>query len=294
LEPNPRLKILLAFTYIDTGRCRDAIPLLSPVFASEQNPAVKSSVGQRLVECHLAAGTPADAEKALTVVQKLRQATPEDPDILFLASKVYMTLWNDTFQLLIAKAPNSYQVHMIQAEALESQERFAEAANEYRQIVKIAPQLTGIHYRLGFALLRGGSPTESEAEALAAFRKELELNPYHAGALTAIGEIQLKKSLPEEAARSFSQAIQLQPGDSAARVGLAKVLISQKEWSKALEQLQAAEKLAPNDESVYYNLMLAYRGLGRPGDAKRAFEAFQRGKETKQKRSSSIVGRPAQ
>jgi tetratricopeptide (TPR) repeat protein len=174
LEPDPRVKVLLAFSYKESGRYRDAIPLLEASFESEQKDSLRSVVGQHLVECHLAVGA---TEQALAVVQKLRQIAPDDPGVLYLSSKVYLTLWNGAFQRMMAKAPDSYQVHLIRAEALEAQEKFAEAAGEYRQVLKIAPQTAGIHYRLARMILRSGASADADQEALAEFRKELEINP---------------------------------------------------------------------------------------------------------------------
>jgi tetratricopeptide (TPR) repeat protein len=198
-----------------------------------------------------------------------------------------MNLWNGAFQRILTNAPGSYHVRLIQAEALEAQGRFGEAAHEYREILKIAPQISDINYRLGRAILRGPSIAGADLEAQAAFRKELEVNPFHVAALTEIGEIHLRKSERAEASRIFTQAIQLQPGDPRARLGFAKVLIGEKQWSKALEHLEAAARFAPYEEAVHYNLMLAYRGLGRAADAKSAFDTFQRLKERKQAASKA-------
>jgi tetratricopeptide (TPR) repeat protein len=243
LQPEPRVQVLLAFTYMDSGRHQDAIPLLASSFEKEEKDSVKSVIGQRLLECYLATGA---EDQALPVVQKLRQLAPHDPNVLYLSSKVYMNLWNSAFRLMLEKAPGSYQVHLIQAEALEAQGRFADAAQAYREVLKVAPSLTGIHFRLGHALLRSNSTSQ---EALEEFRRELALSPSHAGALTE----------------------------------LAKALIAQKQWSQALDHLETAARLAPDDEAIQYNLMLAYRGLGRTEDAKRAFDNFQRLKEQKKK-----------
>jgi tetratricopeptide (TPR) repeat protein len=279
LRPDPRLKVLLGFTHMDMGNFPAAIPLLAETFESEQKDAVKLVIGQRLVECYLATGAEA---QALGPIQTLRQVAPDDPNVLYLASKVYMNLWNGAFQRILTKAPNSYHVRLIQAEALEAQGRFAEAAHEYREILKIAPQISDIHYRLGRAVLRSEPNENTDAEAQAAFRKELESNPFHVAALTEIGEIHLRKSEREEASRVFTEALRLQPAYPPARIGLAKVLIGEKQWAKALEHLEIAAKAAPYEESVHYNLMLAYRGLGRAADAKRALDTFQRLKDQKQ------------
>lgn len=292
LEPNPRVKVLLAVSYMDAGRHRDAIPLLRASFEAEAKESLRVVIGQHLVECYLANG---EDEQALAMVQKLRQIAPDDAAVLYLSSKVYMNLWNGAYQRMLAKARDSYQVHLIQAEALEAQERFSEAANEYREVLKVAPEIGGIHYRLARMILRSRVSPNADQEALAEFRKELEINPADARALAGMGEIQLGNNRLEEATRSLQQALSLQPGYVPARVGLAKVLIAQKQWSKALEHLEAASKLAPDEEAVAYNLMIVYRGLGRAVDAKRAFDTFQRLKEqSRQARSPALKAIPPQ
>ena len=280
LRPDPRLKVLLAFTYIDSGRCQTAVPLLAEAFAAEQKENVKSAIGQRLIECNLVVG---QVEQALTTVQTLRRIDPDNPNVLYLSSKVYMNLWNGAFQTLLTNAPNSYQVRLIQAEALEAQGRYAEAAHEYRSVLKIAPQLDDVHYRLGRAIRLGQPDGKGDAEALAEFRKELEIRPFHVAALVELADLHLKNGEREEASKRFAEAINVNPDAVPARVGLAKVLIAQKQWTKALEQLEAASKIAPNDETIQYNLMLAYRGLGRTAEAKQAMETFERLKQQRQK-----------
>lgn len=287
LDPNlPRVNVLLALTYVESGRCRDAVPLLAANFEAEQQPSVRSVVGQRLVECHLAA---ADEDRALTTVQKLRQLAPDDPDVLQLALRVYMNSWNGAFQRLLTKAPDSHQARQITAESLEAQERFADAAKEYRHILKMQPDLPGVHYKLGRAILRSDTSPDADEKALAEFRKELALNPVNVGALAEIGEIHLRRSQLQEASETFTQVLKLQPGFVPARVGLAKVLIAEKQWAKALEHLEAAATIAPQEEAIAYNLMLAYRGLGRSTEAKRAFETFQRLKQQNQQNRSSLL-----
>jgi protein O-GlcNAc transferase len=280
LSPDPRLKVLLAFAYVEQGECGPAVPLLKESFDAEQKDAIRLAIGQRLVECNLATGA---AEAALPYVQMLRRMAPDDPGVLYLASKVYMDLWNGAFQSLLTKAPGSYHVRLIQAEALEAQQRFAEAAQEYRAALKIEPQLSDIRYRLGRALLLGQPDGKADAEAQAEFEKVLAANPFHTAALTEMAEIHLRSGRREEALKRFSDAVRVQPGAVPARIGLAKILIVEKEWSKALAHLQAAAKLAPEDEGVHYNLMLAYRGLGRAEEAKHALETFERLKQRKRR-----------
>jgi tetratricopeptide (TPR) repeat protein len=282
LKQDPRVGVILAFTYMESARHGDAIPLLSAAFESGLPENIKGIAGQRLVECYLATG---GEQHALPVLEKLRRTTAEDPNVLYLASKLYMNLWNSAFALLVAKAPNSYQAHLIQAEALEAQERFAEAAHEYRQILTIAPEVRGMHYRLGGALLRSGS-ADAESSALAEFRKEIESNPGDVASLVKIGEIQLKRGQRDEAIQLFSDALKANGQYFPARIALAKALIVGSKWSEALGHLEVAAKLDPADEATQYNLMLVYRGLGREDLAKKAADNFQNLRRLRQGRPS--------
>ena len=99
-------------------------------------------VGQRLVECLFNTG---GEEEALEVVGKLRRLKPDDPDILYLASKTYANLWSATVQRLLERSADSYRAHQILAEVLETQEKFTEAASEYRTILRLQPQMPGFH-----------------------------------------------------------------------------------------------------------------------------------------------------
>lgn len=289
LDPTlPRLNILLGFSFLEAGRYQDAIPLLAAAFELERKSAVRSVVGQRLVACYLAA---ADEERALEVVQKLRQDSPDDLDVLHLALRVYMRLWNSGFQRLLTEAPRSRQARLIVAESLESQGRFTEAANEYAQIVSMEPEVPGIHFQLGRMILRSDTAASGgDEKAMAEFRTELAINPMHVGALVEIGEIHLKRGRFSEASKSFSQALKVQPVFVAARLGLAKVRIAEKQWAEALDQLEYARELAPEDEAVAYNLMVSYRALGRTAEARSALDAFQ---QLKKRRQQSRSGLPA-
>ncbi len=289
IDPSlPRVGVLLAFSYMGLGKNREAIPHLEKAFTAEDDPAMRSLVGQRLVECYFAVG---DEENGRAAVEKLRRLAPDDPDVLYTASKAYANLWNTAVQRMLAKAAGSYRVHQILAEVFEAQEKYADAAKEYRQIIGMEPQLPGMHYRLGRMILRSAPAPDADSQALAEFQKELEINLLDAATHTEIAEVHLRAERTGEALQYFSRAAELRPSYAPARIGLAKVFLAQKEFGKAVEQLEAAGRLTPQDETVPYNLMIAYRSLGRAADAKRAFDSFQKLKAEKQQGQASILNR---
>ena len=283
----PRVGILLALDYVGLGRYAEALPYLEKAFSDEQEHSVHSLVGQRLVDSYFALNRKADG---LATAERLLKRYPDDPDILYTAIKVYAAMWNDTVQTLLNKAPGSYRIHQVLAEILETQEKYAEAANEYRQILKLEPRLPGTYYRLGKMIQRADPSATGDQDALTAFRKELEINPNDVPTTVELGELCLKDQQLHEAESLFSHSLELQPSYEKARVGLAKVLLADKKYTEAVEQLEQAVRVAPEDEAVQYNLMIAYRSLGLTGKAKQAFETFQNLKEKKKQTLSSILG----
>ena len=284
----PRVPILLAFVYMSSGRYGDAVPLLRSSFASEQELEMQVLVGQRLVECLFTTG---GEDEALEVVQKLRKLKPDDPDILYLASKAHANLWNVTVQRLLAKSADSYRAHQILAEVLETQEKFNEAAAEYRTIIRLQPKLAAFRYRLGKMLLRADPSPAGEKVALAEFRAELEINPFDVPSYVEIGELELKAGNGAEAAKRFTRAVELQPGHAGAQLGLARTWIAARQYEKALVPLEEARRLAPADEAVLYQKMLALRGLGRAAEARQAQVDFQKLKTEKDRSVTSIRDR---
>lgn len=283
----PEVAVLLAFVYIELGNYREAVaPLEKALDDTNYDLSVRSVAGQRLVEIYFTLG---DEEKGLAVLQKLRQLAPNDADILYAASKVYASLWNKVVQRMLSKTPNSYRIHQVLAEVAEAQGNYAQAAKEYRLIIKMEPQLVGFHYRLGRAMLQDNPTPEVDKAALAEFQKELEINPRDVPSLTEIGQIYLKSHQLQEASRRFSHALELQPSYVQAHVGLGKVLLEQKELQQAAKHFEEAVRLAPEDETAYYNLMIAYRDLGRTAEAKVALDNFQRLTRQKELQRSSLM-----
>ena len=281
----PRVPVLLAFVYISSGRYADAAPLLRRAFDADPDVGMRMIVGQRLVECLFTTG---GEEEALEVVAKLRRLKPDDPDVLYLASKAYANLWNATVQRLLEQSADSYRAHQILAEVLETQEKFSEAASEYRAVVRLHPRMPAVHYKLAKMLLRADPTPEGERAAMTEFRTELEINPFDVPTHVEIGELELKAGRVEDAHKIFSRAVELQPEHAIAQLGLARALIAVRRYQDALERLDLAHRLSPQNEAILYQKMLALRGLGRQGEARQAQSEFQKLKVEKEQSLTSI------
>src|SRR5262249_52410110 len=168
------------------------------------------------------------------------------------------------------EAPFSYQVHELNAEALELQQKWDDAAAEYRKILEINPFLPGIHARLGRALISRPQPSpEIVAQAKKEFEQELEGDPRNASAEYVLGELAKNDNDFSAAIRHYSRATKLDADFGEAYLGLGTALVSAKRFSEAIPPLETYEKIAPDSPTGHFQLALAYAGVGRKDDANR-------------------------
>ena len=143
----------------ESGHCKEALPLLRKAVRQVADKDVKRRAGLDGVHCAMTGPNPYDA---MDFLQVLVRDFPRDPEVLYVATHCYSDLSLRTSQDLMREAPFSFQVHQLNAEALETQGRWPEAAAEYQKILAINPMLAGIHARIGRVLLSGQQPTPEQ------------------------------------------------------------------------------------------------------------------------------------
>jgi len=206
----------------EAGRCREAIPLLKKELPLFKNPDLKRSAGLAGVRCAMEIGQPDDA---VDFIRALTRDFPQDAEVLYQAVHVYSDLSLKSSQDLLINAPGSYQLRLLNAEALETQERWNEAAAEYRAVLAQNPNLPGIHYRLGRLLLslpENDVTPATRDEARREFEEELKINPRNAGAEYVLGEMARQASDWAQAADHFAKASRLNPAFALSEAGLAQ------------------------------------------------------------------------
>jgi len=251
------------------GHCREALPLLRRAVPQTPDRTLKRDAGLAGIRCAMT-GNQFDA--AQDFLRLLNREFPNDPEVLYVSVHTYSDLATRASQQLATSAPNSAQAHELNAEALEMQGKWDEAAREYDAIVQKEPRLPGIHFRIGRLLLsRPNPPADSAERARKEFQQELEIDPGNAGAEYVLGELSRQAQQWDEAARHFSRASQLDPGFGDAFLGLGATLISQRKFSEAVAPLEKAVKLEPQNPGAHYNLAMAYSRSGRKEAAEKEF-----------------------
>ena len=251
----------------ESGHCPEALPLLKKSIHQTTNRDLKKRIGLDGVHCAMTHATPYDALDFLSV---LSREYPHDPDVLYAASHAHSDLSMRSSQDLAHEAPFSFQVHQLNAEALEVQGRWDEAAAEYRKILEINPMLPGIHAHLGRALLSKPQPSPTEVEqARKNFEEELEIDPRNAVAEYVLGQLAADANDSSTSIRHFERATKLDMSFGEAYLGLGMSLNSAKRFADAIPALETYEKLAPDSPTGHYQLAVAYTGAGRRDDANR-------------------------
>lgn len=251
----------------ESGHCDEALPILKKAIHQTLDRNLKKRVGLDGIHCAMTHDVPYESLDFLDV---LGRDFPNDPEVLYAATHAYSDLSIHASHELMREAPFSYQVHQLNAETLESQGKWDEAAAEYRKILQINPLVPGIHARLGRALL-SKTPLTSEIveEVKRNFEQELEIDPNNASAEYVLGDLAKNENDTSAAIRHFSRATKLDTGFSDAYLALGMALVSAKRFEEAIPPLEAYEKLAPDSPTGHFQLALAYAGAGRKADANR-------------------------
>jgi tetratricopeptide (TPR) repeat protein len=256
-----------AIALAESGQCTEALPLLKKSIRQVADRDVKKHIGLLGLNCAMTHNAPHDSLDFLGVLER---DFPRDPEVLYVAAHAFSDLSLRASQDLVREAPFSYQVHELNAEALETQGKWDEAAAEYRKILDINPMLPGIHARLGRVLLSGPQPSaEAVAQAKKDFEDELAIDPSNATAEYVLGELAKDADDLSAAIQHYSRATKLDVGFAEAYLGLGSALVASKRFDDAIPPLERYEKLAPDSPSGHYQLALAYNGIGRKEDANR-------------------------
>ena len=255
-----------AVSLAEHGNCKDALPVLRKVTSRLQDKELKRTAGLATVRCAMTLGRSDAATEAL---QLLNREFPRDPEVLYVTTHAYSDLATRASLDLVQSAPSSYQARELNAESLEMQGKWDEAATEYRAILKQNPDLPGIHFRLGrFILSKPETPTTAE-DAKHEFEEELKIDPNNAGAEYVLGELAGRAQHWDEAIEHFSRAAKIDSGFADASLGLGMAYTSAGKFAEAISPLEAYVKLQPGNPAGHYQLAIAYNRVGRKQDAMR-------------------------
>jgi tetratricopeptide (TPR) repeat protein len=155
------------------------------------------------------------------------------------------------------------------------------AIDHYRKALRIDPQLRGVHFELGEAILEsatGNAATETEAEKELALAVRVDGDT--AKTECEFGRLALLQGRPDDALAFYQRADRLDPNEVQAQMGLAKLLLPENPQA-AIKYLRMAVQSDPLNSAAHYRLAQAYNHLQMTELANQELRLFQEIKKTK-------------
>jgi tetratricopeptide (TPR) repeat protein len=271
------------------GRCEEALPPLKKLAVHTTEKQSKYRALMAIVRCGM---SQKEDQTTVNALLDLKQDFPEDPQVLYMTSQIFLEIAERASQELASVAPESYQSRELQAETFESQEKWAEAIAVYRKILEDNPNLRGIHYRIGRALLSQTETPTSAEDAKKEFTQELAIDPVNAAAEFWLGELARREGNWDETILHFGNASKINPKFSDAILSLGTAFNSAGKYAEAIPQLEKYIRAVPDDPAGHYQLGIAYARMGRKEDSIREM-ALQRDLAEKRQAADDARGNRA-
>ena len=267
---------LLAMSLSELGHYQEALPGLEKGFHRSPDPAIKRMSGLQLERAY--SGLRRD-DKAVEVALELNRLYPDDPEILYNNGKIFGNFAFLNIQKLSQVAPNSVWRHLAAAEAQESQGAYEQAIAEYREVLRLAPERAGIHYRIGRTLLARFWERHAPEDSTAAgkeFEEELQVDPSNANAAYELGEMHRKAKQIDEAQRYFEQALSHLSEFRGGSPGAGCRAVAEKSAGAGSGACTKGSGGESQNEVCWYRLSQIQGRLGNRAEQQKASAEFQR------------------
>jgi len=187
-----------------------------------------------------------------------------------------------SFERLSELDPDSYLVHLLNAQTFEEQGNRALAIKEYEAAIARRPDDVSVRVRfahLQWKWLEYDQAAEQLTEAL-------RLEPSDLLANYLLGDIWVEKHEAEKGLPYLEKALAIRPGFLNAEASLGRALAQLGRYQEAARELEAVAS-ADQDGAIHYQLQQVYLKLGRPGAAKAALAAAEKIRSEQQSREAA-------
>jgi tetratricopeptide (TPR) repeat protein len=167
-------------------------------------------------------------------------------------------------------APDSARTHLLMAEALASEGKFADALPEYQTTIRLDPTLTGAYLGLATEYWK----QRQFDQALPLLQKVLARSPKDPEANGIMADITQHNGDNTAAKRYATVALSGNPDLIETHVVLARVYLATGQPTSAVQELKKAVAADP-DGSYHFLLYRAYKQAGDEANARRTMAEFQ-------------------
>jgi tetratricopeptide (TPR) repeat protein len=190
---------------------------------------------------------------------------------LSVCTYLQIRCWRNNITLFtraIAVTKNNYLAHNNLGFALQSQGKIDEAMAHYRKSLNIYPAYEHALFNMGFVLHLKGKPDE----AVDYYRKGLLIKPDYADAHYNLGLVLKTQGKSDEAMSHLRQAIKLQPDFAQVYNEMAGILLGRGKFDEAVDYYRRAVQVKPDYAEAHYNLGTAFASQGRFSEAAECFQ----------------------
>lgn len=175
---------------------------------------------------------------------------------------------NAMLQAAGASHPTAYLVPFLEGENLLALGQAREAIARYRRALELSPMSEQAAMGLGHAAYRAGD----NDQAIKAYELALALNPANYVVRLALGKVYLRLNRFEEAAKEQQQVLAAHPRFALAYADYGVTLVRLKRYDEARRTLEKAVELGSKTAYTYNFLGNAYLSSGRSAEALHAYQ----------------------
>lgn len=269
----PQVDLMVALCQAELGRHREAVTVLAPAFEHPPDAEMGRLIGLHLTRSYTELRR---FDKALEAGEELLKRYPDDAEVLFQVSRLHADRSYSLMKQLLQVAPDSYWVHLANAQVQESLQRYDLAQQEYRKAIELNPNAPGAHAGLGRAILHASKDRQATDEAAREFERELALSPENAIAEFELGEIARERGQLDKAREHLLRAVHYNQDFFEAQLALGRLFLKEGKGRDAIAHLEVAAHLEPRAKLSHYLLASAHKLLGDQEAARHELELYRK------------------
>lgn len=163
---------------------------------------------------------------------------------------------------LLQDFPHELILHNVLGVTLEAQKKFKEAADSFRNVLKIQPQFAEMQFNLGSALYH----LDDVEGAISQYQKAIKIKPDLVVAYFNLGIAYQSQSVFNKALTAYQKVIELEPRFYEAHGNIGAIYLLQDNFDSAIESFKQSIKIIDHARG-HFNLANAYRNQGHLVDA---------------------------
>lgn len=216
-------------------------------------------------------------DKAVEPLDRAATLAPKDENVLDYRVQAHMAVAKQSYTDLFHISPESWRLHRLNAIIDSQAQDHKQAADEYRQAIKLAPKEPSLYEGLGWEQ-RALGHADLAAQA---FTEQLRLTPGNPIAMYNLGSAQVDNGQERAAVPLLEQVVKIYGAASAADYYLGRALAATGTDDQAIISFQRATNLTGElQRRAWYELSQAYRRTGKTAEARAAVLKYQELRQT--------------